>query len=102
MPRDWKPRRLVITEKIIAFALIGDTIVIDQIPLHEVRLVQSMTKQSDASSDKEDKEKKRRISFKTFSNSIRISMNDFEDSIMFANAIQISTEPEGFNSGVVM
>ena len=89
--RDWKPRRLVITKNIIAFSLTDDTTMIDQIPLHEVQAVQDM----DPNFDKEIKDTKQKQNIKNG----KINMHDMEESIQFANSIQISTKHDGFNSG---
>ena len=64
---------------------------IDQIPLHEVQAVQDM----DPNFDKEIKDTKQKQNIKNG----KINMHDMEESIQFANSIQISAKHDGFNSG---
>jgi hypothetical protein len=67
---DWQMRRIVVSKEFIGFARIGEDIMIDFIPLHEVELVRDMS-----------------------------SLHDEVDQTKFANALIISTSPDGHNSG---
>ena len=71
MHRSWHPRRVVLTIDLIAFAQVGDDIMIDQIPLEQVESVKSMDSFDDQDIDK----------------------------AKFLNALMITTSPDGHNSG---
>ncbi len=74
--RHWQPRRVVITREVIAFAYIGDSNMLDYIPLSEIISVENLQQENQ-----------------------KASSAIFEKSVSVLNALQIQTTPEGHNSG---
>jgi hypothetical protein len=74
--RHWARRRVVITRDIMAFAYVGDTNMLDHIPLREITGIENLEQ-----------------------NQQRSSKLLFEKTVNVSNALQIQTIPDGYNSG---
>jgi hypothetical protein len=79
--RHWQSRRVAYTNEVIAFAKVGEEILLDAIPLVEVTSIETMQ-----SLEHKDTEKS-------------LSENTFEVAVDISNAIQIRTKKDGYNAG---
>jgi hypothetical protein len=104
--RLWQARRVVVTKDVISFALIDDDSEIDFVPLAEVTSVEEMHGMEDVESN----QVPRRLRDLKFSPSSTMLMGSglIEGNVeqraentsqLFVNAFQISTIPDGYNSG---
>jgi hypothetical protein len=102
--RAWHPRRIVYSNDVIAFAHTGTDNRIDAIPLFEVVEVVSMKDGGAGNDDHSSSGKIQRDASKTIDDDPLKKASGEKKSgdsnkVMFRNALQIHTKPDGYNSG---